>query len=115
MPHAVESMQPSEQVTDSFRLTLVWVCASVGALAVGLAPVSASFQDGQYMPVGPDAFYHARRILDAVANPSSFFQFDAHMDPPNGSLVLWPWAYDYVLSLNVRAALALGLSADPMA
>ena len=62
-----------------------------------------------------DSFYHARRILDAVAQPASFFQFDALMHVPEGSLVTWPWAYDYLMSLLVRAALALHLTADAMA
>jgi hypothetical protein len=115
MTRVAESMPPGAPVTDSFKLLLVFLCASVGALVVGLAPVAASLLDGQYTPIGPDGFYHARRILDAVADPSSFFQFDQNTDAPDGGLVLWPWAYDYALSVIVRVALALGLSSDPMA
>ncbi len=114
MTHATAPMPPRAPVTDPFQLTLVWICGSIAALVVALAPVAASLQNGHYSPIGPDAFYHARRILDAVADPSSFFQFDSHTDAPGGSLVLWPWMYDYVMSLIVRAALALRLSSDPM-
>src|SRR4051812_26010941 len=102
-------------MTQGFKSTMIWLCASIGALIVALAPVTAAFSDGQYVPIGPDGFYHARRILDAVADPSTFFQFDTHTHFPDGNLVTWPWAYDYVISLIVRAALWLHLSKDPMA
>lgn len=103
------------QTTAGFKLVLVWLAGCLGALVVGLAPVSTAIVNGHFIPVGPDAFYHARRILDTVADPASFFQFDRFMDVPQGSLVTWPWAYDWTLSLIVRAALALHLSSDPLA
>ncbi len=115
MPQADTLPGRPPQMTQSFQITLLWLCAGLGGLIVALAPVSAALRDGQYMPIGPDGFYHARRILDAVANPASFFQFDPNVDAPGGALVPWPWMYDYVISLIVRAALALGLSSNPMA
>ncbi|MBX5460024.1 MAG: hypothetical protein IRZ28_02945 [Steroidobacteraceae bacterium] len=111
---AVDVVQ-QPRMTDGFKLALAWIGASLTALIVALAPLSASLFQGRYVPIGPDSFYHARRILDAVADPSSFFQFDPHMHVPEGSLVIWPWAYDYVVSLITRAAIALHLSDDPMA
>jgi hypothetical protein len=102
-------------ITDGFKLAIAWTLAAIGALVVALAPLSSSLVDGHYLPIGPDSFYHARRILDAVANPSSYYQFDTLMHAPEGSLVIWPWAYDYFMSLLVRAELALGLARDPMA
>src|SRR5262245_20455504 len=115
-------MQPATELppvrtpaAPSLQLMLVWVVGSVAALLVGLAPVTAALLDGRYTPIGPDAFYHARRILDAAADPSSFFQFDPNTEAPAGGLVLWPWLYDYVMSLIVRAAMALRLSTNPMA
>jgi asparagine N-glycosylation enzyme membrane subunit Stt3 len=101
-------------MTDGFRLTIAWLAASVVALAVALAPLSAAFVDGHYVPIGPDSFYHARRILDTVANPADFYQFDPRMHVPEGGLIIWPWAYDYVMSLLVRAGLALGFSNDAL-
>jgi hypothetical protein len=102
-------------MTERFTLTLAWLCAAAGAIVVGLYPVTASWADGQYVPVGPDGFYHARRILDAVKDPSAFFQFDPFTHVPEGNLVTWPWAYDFLMSLLVRLALGLGITADPMA
>ena len=102
-------------MTDTFKLMLVAIVGGIAALVAALAPLSAAIIDGHYTPISPDSFYHARRILDAVADPASFFQFDPNTDAPTGGLVLWPWAYDYVMSLIVRAALALHLSANPMA
>jgi hypothetical protein len=115
MPSAAESLPSRAHATESFHLTLLWIVGGILALVVGLAPLSASLLNGHYTPIGPDAFYHARRILDAAADPASFFQFDTHTDAPNGGLVLWPWAYDYVMSLIVRGITALGLSSNPMA
>ena len=102
------------QTTDGFKLTLVWIIGCFAALIVGLAPVSSALSHGHYLPVGADAFYHARRILDTVADPSRFFQFDHLMHVPEGSLVTWPWAYDWTLSLIVRLGLALHVSSDPL-
>lgn len=101
-------------MTERFTLAMLLLCAGLGALVVGLYPITAAFADGHYVPVGPDGFYHARRILDAAADPAAFFQFDRFTHVPDGNLVTWPWAYDRVMSLLVRLALALGIAADPM-
>lgn len=102
-------------MTEKFKLTLIWIVASLAALLVGLAPLSAAFVDGHYIPNGPDSFYHARRILDAVANPAGFYQFDPLMHVPEGSLIIWLWAHDWAMTLLVSAGLALHVSRDPMA
>ena len=102
-------------MTDRLKLSLAWMCAAVIAIVIAVAPISAAFVDGHYIPNGADSFYHARRILDAAANPGAFFQFDSRMHFPEGSLVIWPWTYDWVMSLLVRAGLALHLSGDPIA
>src|SRR6185503_18450549 len=115
MTQAAESLPPRAPVTDTFRLMLVWLAGSIAGLVVMLAPLASAFSNGEYSPIGPDGFYHARRILDAVAKLSDFFQFDPNTDAPGGSLVLWPWMYDFVMSLIVRASLTLGLGSNPMA
>jgi len=102
------------QATPGFKIALIWLAGCVAALVVALAPVSSAVVNGHFIPVGPDAFYHGRRILDTVANFKHFFQFDPFIHAPEGSLVTWPWAYDWTLSLIVRAALALHLSRDPL-
>jgi hypothetical protein len=102
-------------MTSGFRLALLWICASFVAIAIGLLPVSAVLIDGQYVPVGPDSFYHARRILDFVADPSGFYQFDAHMHVPEGSVITWPWMYDYTMGLVTRLGMTFAPAGDPMA
>ncbi|MEO8018511.1 MAG: hypothetical protein ABI769_11900 [Pseudomonadota bacterium] len=102
-------------MTVAFRLAVLWILASVIGLVIDLAPIRASLADGHYLPVGPDSFYHARRILDAVADPAAFYQFDPLIHAPDGALISWPWGYDYLVSLIVRAARALGLGSDGLA
>ena len=101
-------------MTEGFKLALVWIIGCFAALIVALAPVSSALSNGHYIPVGADAFYHARRILDTVADPSRFFQFDHLMHVPEGSLVTWPWAYDWTMSQIVRLGLFLHVSRDPL-
>lgn len=89
----------------------------VGAIAAAVCSLywpAVHFSD-EYLPFGNDAFYHARRILDTVANPAAFYQFDPKIHAPEGSLLTWPWGYDYVMAWLVKGGLALGLANDPMA
>jgi hypothetical protein len=51
------------RTTEEFKLVLVWLVGCFVAVIVGLAPVSSALSHGHYLPVGADAFYHARRIL----------------------------------------------------
>jgi hypothetical protein len=53
--------------------------------------------DGEYIPVGHDSFYHARRFLDFIAEPSSFYQYDTKIHAPEGSWLTWPWAYTVII------------------
>jgi hypothetical protein len=101
-------------MTVAFRYTLVWLVGSFVAMLMALNTVSASFVDGHYIPSGNDSFYHARRILDTAAQPSAFYEFDTRIHVPEGSQLTWPWAYDYLMAMAVRAGVAMGLSAEPM-
>jgi hypothetical protein len=93
----------------------IWLVASaIAAFSCSLAG-SAAHLGSEYVPVGNDSFYHARRILDAVADPAGFYQFDAKIHAPEGSLLVWPWGYDYVMAGLVRLGLATGISDDPLA
>lgn len=102
------------KTTNAFRFALVWVAGAFCAVLMSMNPLSAAFVDHQYIPVGNDSFYHARRILDAVADPGGFYQFDPKIHVPEGSLLTWPWAYDYVMAGVVRGLMATGLASDPM-
>jgi hypothetical protein len=101
-------------VSVAFSLAILWILASAIGLVIDLAPIRSSLVEGHYLPVGPDGFYHARRILDAVADPGSFYQFDPLIHAPDGALISWPWGYDYLVSLIVRAVHAVGFGGDDM-
>jgi hypothetical protein len=88
----------------------------IGLIAAGVSSLtwtSAHLGD-EYVPFSNDSFYHARRILDTVADPASFYQFDSKIHAPEGSVIVWPWAYDYAMAWLVRAGLALGVSDSPI-
>lgn len=76
---------------------------------------SASFVDGQFIPVGNDSFYHARRILDAAVGERGFYQFDEFIHAPEGSWLTWPWAYDYFMAAALRGAMVISPQLEPMA
>jgi hypothetical protein len=64
--------------------------------------------------MGNDSFYHARRILDAVSDLSAFYEFDPKIHAPEGSMLVWPWGYDYFMAGLVQLALRAGLSTEPL-
>lgn len=88
----------------------------IGLTAAGVCSLTwpAARFAGEYVPYSNDSFYHARRILDTVADPASFYQFDTKIHAPEGSLLTWPWGYDYAMAWLVRAGLALGVSDSPI-
>jgi hypothetical protein len=99
--------------TERVKFAGLWLL--IGLIAAGVASLTwpaARFAD-EYVPFSNDSFYHARRILDAVADPASFYQFDSKIHAPDGSLLTWPWGYDYAVTWLVRAGLALGVSDSP--
>lgn len=97
-----------------------WATLSVWLLTSGIAALSCSLikpaarLGSEYFPVGNDSFYHAARILEAVSDPAAFYQFDPKIHAPEGSLLVWPWGYDYLLAMLVRLCVAVGLSSDPL-
>jgi hypothetical protein len=106
-----------DRMTRSARWKFIGWWLLVGMVAAGVCSLywSATHFSDEYLPFGNDAFYHARRILDTVADPASFYQFDPKIHAPEGSLLTWPWGYDYTMAWLVKAGMALGLASDPMA
>lgn len=102
-------------VSPPFLRACIALLAGTVAYAMALLWLPASLVDGHYVPVGVDSFYHARRILDAVADPSAFYQFDPRIHAPEGSWITWPWAYDWLLAKIVRALQWVSGAQDPMA
>jgi len=101
-------------LSNQFRLTLIFTIGALLVVVMTLQMTAASFIDGQYLPVGHDAFYHARRILDAVAT-GRLFQFDTLMHAPEGDWVTWPWAYDFLLAKAVALLTRITGASDPVA
>ena len=90
---------------------LIYAAFAAIALFMALQIGSASYYGGHYEPVGNDSFYHARRILDA-AGERGFYEFDDRIHVPEGSLIAWPWAYDYLLGQSVRLLEAVSPGTD---
>jgi hypothetical protein len=103
------------QLSARNQLLLLWLVISALGVWVCSFGLSMVHIGGEYFPLGNDSFYHARRILDTARDPSSFYQFDPKIHAPDGSYVVWPWGYDYVLGWLVRLGMMTGITADPMA
>ena len=100
--------------TERLKFLVGWLV--IGLIAVGACALkwpAAQFSD-EYLPFGNDSFYHARRILDTVADPSAFYEFDTKIHAPEGSLLTWPWGYDYAIAMLVKLGHLLGISAPPI-
>jgi hypothetical protein len=88
----------------------------IGLIAAGVCSLRwpAAHLGDEYLPFSNDSFYHARRILDTVADPASFYEVDPKIHAPEGSLLTWPWGYDYAMAWLVKAGLALDVSDSPI-
>lgn len=85
----------------------VWLLGTLLALcALALAVLwswHGSARDGAgWIPLENDSFFHAYRIIEAASGELP--QFDARIHAPEGSLVVWPWAYDAFLGLGLKLA-----------
>jgi len=103
------------QLTARHRFAIAWLL--LGALAAAVCSLiwPAAHVGNELIPVGNDSFYHARRILDTAANPGAFYEFDPRIHAPEGSLLVWPWGYDYAMAWLVRIGVGLGLAQRPIA
>ena len=102
-------------MTRNAYYMMAWLLTSAVAVALALLVTSASYVDGEYIPVSVDSFYHARRILDAAIGERGFYQFDNMIHVPEGSWINWPWGYDYLMAAALSFALWLRPSMEPMA
>jgi len=90
------------RVTPGFRYALVWIVGSLVIVVAALTMISGAYIDGQYVPSNPDAFYHARRILDSVVTGAPVIQFDPRIQFPEGGWLPWPWGFDTAMATIVR-------------
>ncbi len=101
-------------IENRWHSAAIWLVVSALAVLSCSINLSSAKLDGEYIPTGNDSFYHARRILDTAQDPAAFYQFDTRIHAPEGSLLVWPWGYDYAMARIVRVGTQAGLSADPM-
>jgi len=99
-------------MSDRARLLALWLISGTVAAFFAMNLLPAAFVDGEFIPVSNDSFYHARRILDAAAG--NFYQFDPRIHVQEGSWLVWPWAYDYLLGLLVAAVTAVAPAVEKM-
>lgn len=89
-------------MTPAFRYALLWLAGSVLGMFAAMAMISLAYADGEFQPANPDAFYHARRILDSVFSGAPVIQFDDRIHAPEGSWLVWPWGFDTLLAWITR-------------
>ncbi|MCZ6805103.1 MAG: hypothetical protein O7D86_14580 [Proteobacteria bacterium] len=82
-------------------LFLVWVIGGTIAYMLASYSINAILVDGQYIPYGPDAFYHARRIIHLLET-GELLQFDPNVNAPYGDFISWPWGFDYLVALLIK-------------
>jgi len=99
----------------STSFLIIWLLATLVGVLMSLNMMSAAYVDGNYIPVGNDSFYHARRMLDAAIGERGFYQFDEMIHVPEGSWLTWPWAYNYLAASALSLALLLNPALEPMA
>lgn len=107
--------KPGIASTSTMLLFAIWIFASAIAVMMAMNMDTAAIVDGKYIPVGNDALYHGRRILDAALGERGFYQFDEMIHVPQGSWINWPWAYDYLMAMALVAALKFSPALEPMA
>jgi hypothetical protein len=105
--------QSGHALSEEFRWLLLWLLGGTVAFLMAVNWLPAAYVHGEFIPWGNDSFYHARRILDAVQDPSAFYEFDPRIHAPEGSWLTWPWAYDLGVAYLVREISALLGERDP--
>lgn len=93
---------------------LLWLLATSIGVFLSMLAIDAAFFEGEYIPLGNDSFYHARRMLDTAVGDRGFYQFDIRTHVPDGSWIPWPWAYDYLMGQAAWLAQWLRPATDPM-
>ena len=92
----------------------LWLMATTIGVFLSMLVIDAAFFEGDYIPLGNDSFYHARRMLDTAVGERGFYQYDDRTHVPDGSWIPWPWAYDYLMGQAAALAKWLSPATDPM-
>ena len=103
-------------MSENFKSALIWLLGSTVVLAVVIYHIPAIRVDGEFIPWGVDSFYHARRVLETLADPAHrLWEFDPRSYAPDGTWHTWPWLYDWLLVQVARLGMAASGTDDPMA
>lgn len=92
----------------------LWLMATIIGVFLSTLVIDAAFFDGEFIPMGNDSFYHARRMLDTAVGERGFYQFDDRTHVPDGMWIPWPWAYGYLMGKAAGFVNWLSPSADPL-
>jgi len=93
---------------------MLWLVATAIGVFLSLLVIDSAFYEGEYIPMGNDSFYHARRMLDTAVGDRGFYQFDERTHVPDGAWIPWPWAYDYLMGQAAGLAQWLRPATDPL-
>lgn len=93
---------------------MLWLVATAIGVFLSLLVIDSAFYEGEYIPMGNDSFYHARRMLDTAVGDRGFYQFDERTHVPDGGWIPWPWAYDYLMGRAAWLAQWLRPATDPL-
>ena len=99
---------------ESWVTVLIWIAATAISAFFALLVIDSAFFEGEYIPMGNDSFYHARRMLDTAIGERGFYQFDDRIHVPDGSWIPWPWTYDFLMGQAARFAVWISPTANPM-
>ena len=114
--------KPIEPTTDEtgvrgvqrWATVALWLVATTIAVFLSLLVIDSAFFEGEYIPMGNDSFYHARRMLDTAVGDRGFYQFDDRTHVPDGTWIPWPWAYDYLMGQAASLAHKFSPGTDPL-
>jgi hypothetical protein len=98
----------------TLTIFLIWLTASAIATSFAYMVRTSAQIEGTIVPMGNDSFYHARRMID-TATSGKLVEFDDKIHVPDGSWVVWPWAYDYFAGKALGIALDMNPDLEPMA
>ena len=93
---------------------VLWLAASAIGVFLAMLVIDSAYFEGEYIPMGNDSFYHARRMLDTAIGERGFYQFDERMHVPDGSWIPWPWAYDFLMGQAAALAVWVRPTTDPL-
>ncbi len=98
---------PPEKQLKVSRTALLMGGILLLGLIIRLLPALYCIVGGRVIFLGPDSYYHMRRIALTILHYPAANTFDSYVNYPDGFAILWPPLYD-VLSATMAMAAGLG-------